>query len=292
MDFQFLQNPISKKWIVMAPRRSQRPDVAKGTEPACPFCPGREGEEKELFRIPSEKDSNWFVRVLPNKFPFAPIHELVIHSPDHHKGFGEFSLSQVELIIKTYKLRFLEHQSKGQVVIFHNRGEKAGESLPHSHTQIAVVPNEIKIEMPRFKIQNSKFKIQNHETEYFQIICPETSQWPDEVWVTPKNYGRNFGEITDFEISDFAFTLNRLVEIFNSRHGFDFPYNFYIYPGGNWYFRLIPRLKVIGGFELSTGIFVNTQKPLETLFFIKEHFETPDHEKIKAQHQAEYHKTV
>lgn len=281
MDFQFLQNPISKKWVVLAPRRAKRPDVAKGTEPVCPFCPGREGEEKELYRVPA---TSWLVRVIPNKFPFAPIHEIVINSPDHHKNFGEFSMSQVELILKTYQQRFLEHQNKGQVIIFHNRGEKAGESLPHSHTQIAVVPNEIKIEMPRL-IQNST----PIESEYFYISCPPTSQWPDEVWVSPKNTGRNFGEITDFEISDFAFTINRLVEIFNSRHGFDFPFNFYLYPGGNWYFRLIPRLKVIGGFELSTGIFVNTQDPAETLAFIKEHFETPDHERIKAKHQAKYH---
>ncbi|MBI2190211.1 MAG: hypothetical protein HYU49_01575 [Candidatus Levybacteria bacterium] len=60
-DFQFLQNPISKKWVILAPRRSKRPhaaeasrgepDVAKGAEPICPFCIGREKDEQEVYRV-------------------------------------------------------------------------------------------------------------------------------------------------------------------------------------------------------------------------------------------------
>jgi len=43
--------------------------------------------------------------------------------------------------------------------------------------------------------------------------------------------------------------------------GADFPFNFYIYPGGDWYLRLIPRVKTPGGFEIGTGILVNTTDP-------------------------------
>ena len=50
------------------------------------------------------------------------------------------------------------------------------------------------------------------------------------------------------------------------------PFNFYIYPQQDWYLRLIPRLKTLGGLEIGTGIFVNTQDPNETISFIKEHF--------------------
>ena len=122
-DFKFLQNPISKKWVILAPRRAKRPDIAKGAEPICPFCLGREINEKEVYRVSSitsstgttsitGQDSNWLVRVVPNKFPFAPIHEVIIHSPDHHKNFDELPLHQVELIIKTYRQRYLTHQKK------------------------------------------------------------------------------------------------------------------------------------------------------------------------------------
>ena len=42
-DFRFIKNPISGKWVIIAPKRSKRPTVAKGTEPICPFCLGHEG---------------------------------------------------------------------------------------------------------------------------------------------------------------------------------------------------------------------------------------------------------
>lgn len=290
MDFKFIQNPVTKNWVISAPRRAKRPDEAKGLEPVCPFCVGREVNEEEVYRIGgSLGDSNWKVRVIANKFPFAPIHEVIIHSPDHHKSFDELPLSQSELILKAFRQRFQTHQEKGQVYIFHNHGEGGGESLPHPHSQLAVVPENVKMDIPRLHV-SSEGEFQ--ETAHFMLSCPVTSQWPDEVWVFPKKRGRNFGEITDEEIKDFAKTLYRLIQIFDLRHGHEFPFNFYIYPGGDWYLRLIPRVKSLGGFELGTGVYVNTQDPKETIAFIKEHFVSPDEVKIKAKHLANYKRAV
>lgn len=298
-DFQFLQNPINKKWVILAPRRSKRPDVAKGVEPVCPFCIGREKDEQEVYRVGGvEGDSNWQIRVLPNKFPFAPIHEVIIHSPDHHKNFGELPLHQVELIIKTYRQRYQTHQDKGQVYIFHNRGEAGGESLPHPHTQLAVVPFEANMDIPGLDPSSSEGVGPGKEeqiqalTPHLYLFCPKTSQWPDEVWVVPKERGRTFGEAADGELADLAYTLARLVQIFDLRHGHEFPFNFYIYPGKDWYLRFFPRVKSLGGFEIGTGVFVNTQDPQETIRFIKDHFEQPDEERIKNEYRAEYGKTV
>lgn len=325
-DFQFLQNPISKKWVILSPRRAKRPDVANGIEPVCPFCLGKELNDKEVYRFPllekseiqstkletnpnnqnqnvqnvsdfdirdSNLSRNWLVRVVNNKFPFAPIHEVIVHSPDHDKNFGELPLSQVELILKTYRERYNIHQEKGQVYIFHNRHEKAGESLPHPHSQLAVAPFEVEMDIPQlFTPQDQDV----HATNRFVIFCPLTSQWPDEVWIAPKERGRVFGEIKDAEIADLAFTLSRLIQILDLRHGEEFPFNFYIYPGGDWYLRIIPRVKVLGGFEIGTGVFINTQDPKETIEFIREHFDPsadgPDKEKIKISHQAAYRKRV
>jgi UDPglucose--hexose-1-phosphate uridylyltransferase len=292
-DFQFLQNPLSKKWVIMAPRRAKRPDIAKGIEPICPFCPGKEAEEKSVYEV-KDKDGNWLIRTLNNRFPFAPIHEIIIQSPDHQKSFDLLPKPQAELILKTYRQRFNVHKDKGQVYIFNNHGKGGGESLPHPHTQLTVVPFDVELEMPRLaNIDEMKIAAKDQiykETNHFVIFCPRTSQWPDEVWVAPKERGNDFGSIKDNQISDLAFVLPRLIQIFDLRHGQEFPFNFYIYPGGDWYLRLIPRVKTLGGFEVGTGIFVNTQDPQETMEFIKEHFENPDVEKIKEFHQANYHK--
>jgi len=289
MDFKFLQNPLSKNWVVLAPRRKYRPDEAKEEISFCPFCPGREENEPEVYRVggesgdsnwpasnASQSDAGWQIRVISNKFPFAPIHEIVIHSQDHHKNFEELPLSQVELIFKTYKQRFNTHKDKGQVYIFHNHGERAGESLPHPHTQIAVIPNEVSLDMPHLSIEEEVEEVAKDqvalETSLLELFCPKSSQWPDEVWIHPKRSGTYFGEITDEEISDLAKATVKLIKILSSRHGAEFPYNFYIYPGKDWYLRLIPRDKSLGGFEIGTGIFVNTQDPQDCIGFIKENF--------------------
>jgi UDPglucose--hexose-1-phosphate uridylyltransferase len=291
MDFKFVEDPVSKKWVISAPRRSKRPDIAKGEEPKCPFCPGNELADKEVYRVGGENnDQNWLVRVVNNKFPFAPIHEVIVHSPDHHKNFEELPLSQSELVLKAYRQRFQTHQDKGQVYIFHNHGEAGGESLPHPHSQLAVVPDFVKLEIA--PVNFSKPEDDSYETEHFQIFCPLASEWPDEVWVLPKKDQVFFSEISDAEIKDQAKILHRLIQIFDLRHGHEFPFNFYISPHKGWYLRIVPRVKSLGGFEIGTGVSVNTQDPKETIAFIKEHFESPDEEKIRTVHRAEYKKAV
>jgi len=320
VDFQFLQNKLTGKWVVSAPRRSKRTNAGKKIEPICPFCPGQEVKEEELYRVGG---TDWKIRVITNKFPFAPNHEVIIHSPDHHKNFDELPLSQVELIFKTYRERFNFHARKGSVYIFNNSGTSSGASLTHPHTQLVVIPAEVKLDFApldlsiyknesgirkqesgklKSLIHNSLFRIQKSrsknysedilEKEHFLIFCPTTSEWPDETWIAPRKNGKGFGAINDREITDLSFILSRLVQIFDQRHGHEFPFNFYIVPDKNWYLRLIPRTKIIGGFELGTNIIVNTQDPGETFAFLKEHFWEPDHEKIKRDHQAEYRKSA
>jgi len=332
-DFRFLKNMVSKQWVVSAPRRAKRPNIGQGSVQLCPFCVGQEKREQEVYRVGGKTgDSNWHIRVLKNHFPFARIHELIIHSPDHHKNFDELPFSQVELILQTYRQRYNVHKDAGQVYIFHNRGIGGGESLPHPHTQLVVVPKEVNMEISPLDtsiyriesgmrnqeswekhkkeslIHNSLFLIQKTQsktigspqiprndvlcTDHFFIFCPDTSEWPDEVWIAPKKNGKGFGAITADQISDLGFCLSRLIQILDIRHGHEFPFNFYIYPGNQWYLRIIPRIKILGGFEVGTHIIVNTQDPKETFAFIKEHFWEPDIEKIRGEHQAEYWRAV
>lgn len=311
MDFQFLQNPASKKWISLAPRRAKRPDAHKEARPTCPFCTGTEKNETELYRVGGQPgDETWQIRVIPNKFPFAPIHELIIHSPDHHKNFGELPVSQAQLIFETYQRRFNEHRGKGQVYIFHNRGEGAGESLPHPHTQLTVVPSEVILDIPPLDRHSGLSRIESNSTEdsgvadtpqndngvletsSFLITCPSVSQWPDEVWIAAKASDTTFGDATSKEIIDLSEIMTKLIQIYDLRYGHEFPYNFYIYPGKNWYLRLIPRVKTLGGFEIGTGVFVNTQDPRESFAFLRDHFKGFCSEDGTCIHLADYRKHV
>lgn len=89
-DFEFLKIPNFPLWTIQAPKRAKRP-YSKGRK--CPFCPGNEGEDNEIYRIGGEKnDSKWLVRVIENKYPFAPIHEVVVLTPQHTKHLSDASV--------------------------------------------------------------------------------------------------------------------------------------------------------------------------------------------------------
>ncbi|HUD44568.1 MAG TPA: hypothetical protein VMR41_03440 [Patescibacteria group bacterium] len=312
MDFKYQHTPDFRNWIVFAPRRSGRPDIAKGNEAICPFCPGNEREDEEVYRIqskesraksleltsslqPQASNSDWSLRVVKNAFPFAPIHELIIHSPDHHRNIDELPTGYVVNLLKTYRSRYILHQAKGQVCIFHNRGMQAGESIPHAHSQLAVVPVEIEIDAQILLPENEQEGV---KTKYFHIFSPKFAQWPDEVWLAPLKGGKRpachagiagrFGEISDEEILDLAVCLPKVIRLLDLRHGHEFPFNYSIYPGANWYLRLIPRQKSLGGFEIGTGIFVNTQDPKETDEFLQAHFKLDEVTQLNEQDKAKY----
>lgn len=290
-DFKFINIPSLENWVILAPKREKRPYVGNTKKKVCPFCIGNEKRDPDVFRIGGDDhDTKWSVRVVKNKFPFAPIHEVIIHTPDHKQSISEISVEHVRLVIETFVNRFNTHLKQGTVCIFSNSGHDSGESIGHSHSQLAVVPKDIPIVVPSLE-EFLDYKMEFLRVKDFELVCPPYSQWPDEVWIVPTERGKLFGEITYDEMENLAYVLRRLVYIFEVRHGEDFPYNFYIYPRRDWYLRIMPRAKIPGGFEMATGIFVNTQDPRDTMDFIKKHFFEEDKEKIKLR-KAEYRKGV
>ena len=281
-DFKILPSAAGG-YVILSPKRAKRPDEAVGFKPMCPFCIGNEKSEKEVFRIGGKNhDDNWQVRVLENKFPFASIHEVIVHSPDHHKNFDELPLQQVQTVFEVFLQRYNAHQGKGTVFLFSNHGEQGGESLSHPHSQLVVLPEEVNFQVPVLTSglagegKTDRVLSQDniaHATEFFTLRCPQDSQWPDEVWIVPKMMNKSFGQIGENERSEISFILQRLIQLFTVKHGHEFPFNFYIYPKENWYLRFIPREKRLGGLEIVSNIFVNTGDPEETRRFIKEKFQ-------------------
>ena len=287
MDFRFLHTPDFRKWIILDPRRSQRPDISKGTIQSCPFCTGNEKSDEEVYRI--EGGESWSLRVVNNRFAFASIHEVIIHSPDHHKNIDELPTYYVLNLLKTYRSRAILHSGKGQVYIFHNRGIQAGESISHPHTQLVVIPSDVPMSTPAF---SDEYEQKGVTTDCFHLFAPKISQWPDEIWIVPLEKNKRFVAVTDREIADLAVCLPQVIRLFDLRHGHEFPFNYYIYPGNNWYLRLIPRQKSLGGLEVGTDIYVNTQDPVETDSFLRQHYALLELTHISEQHKASYRKHV
>ena len=80
---EFRRDPVTGRWVIVAPERSLRPMTLAGAEPAhrpdaegrpCPFCPGQEFDtpnEVYAVRAPGTLPDGpgWQLRVVPNKFP-------------------------------------------------------------------------------------------------------------------------------------------------------------------------------------------------------------------------------
>ncbi|MBP7832534.1 MAG: hypothetical protein KA035_02065 [Candidatus Levybacteria bacterium] len=286
-DFSFIKIPNSDTWIINAPKRNGRPHLKKK---GCVFCPGNEEEtDVTVYEIKDTKDK-WLVRVKKNKYPFSPIHDVVILTPEHIKSLTQMPVSQFKLSLETFVNRYNEYKKKGSVCIFGNSGHDAGESIGHPHAQIAVIPPDKEVNSPQLE-KDIKYWGEYMSIGEFQILTPPYSQWPDEIWIVPIERNSTFGEISYKEIESLAFVWKRLLEIFEIRHNKKFPHNFYIHPYKDWYMRIIPRDKILGGFEMETGIYVNTLDPRETMKFIKENFVESEEKKIKRQ-RAKYRKGV
>ncbi len=299
-DFKLVKIPNFNNWVISAPKRSRRPDL-HGRK--CVFCPGNGHDDIEVYRIPArnatqsvaggggeDHDQNWKVRVIENKYPFAPIHDVVVLTPGHIKNISEVPLEQFRLGIEAYVNRFLAYEKKGSVCIFGNAGRDAGESIGHPHAQIAVIPDNIDLEIPKLE-RDLDYRQEHFKVGEFLITCPPYAQHPDESWIVPLERGKTFADISYKEIESLAYVWQRLLKIMILRHGGRFAHNFYIYPYKDWYIRIIPRDKLPGGFEMMTGIYVNTQDPKETMEFIREHFAGAAEEKIK-KNRAHYRRGV
>lgn len=252
---KFVTDVARHKWVIVSEsRRNYKPPTDK-----CPFCPEQAKNHKELFQLEG-------IRAIANDFPRVELDEVVI-TPDHYKDIDEMPTEQIINLLRVFCERFNYHQKNGKVFIFQNHDLYAGASIPHPHSQLIVIPFDVPVEPSlREPIKNIIL-----ETNFFTAYCPEFSQWPYEVWLAPHN-NKTFGDITDEQLLDLAKILKGILggmvqkfeikkEMVKKGIGKEFPYNFYIYHGDNWYLRIIPRLMRHGGFELSTGLHINTVDP-------------------------------
>ncbi|NMB84315.1 DUF4931 domain-containing protein [Candidatus Roizmanbacteria bacterium] len=270
----------SRRWVIISTKRSSRPEntdedhKAHTKKTGCPFCPGGEkGTPPEVFRIGkgAKDEKGWEVRVVANKYPITDLHEVIIHSPHCDKDIENLPLSHVEMILKAYRERFNFYRKNGQVLIFCNHGEHAGASLSHPHSQLVVLPWQINLDtLVREPLNNV---VDNNK--FYNVYCPEFSQWPYEAWVVPKKEGGFFGDINDLELGDLAQIIQKIIKQLEMIHKknkifhLPFGYNFYIYPKENWYMRIIPRFVHRAGFELGTGLSVNVIDPYQASLELK-----------------------
>lgn len=219
------------------------------------------------------------------------IADVLIESHLHNADITTLPLRQVEEIIKAYRYRYNEMASDPAINIvnvFRNHGGSAGASLKHPHSQIIgcmVAPPHVTDQIDYAKrafntwgncvyctaiedeLKNKIRVVQ--ETEHFLAFCPFASKSPYEIRIFPKRHSSVFGAINAEEEGDMALILQQVLQRLKALLG-DPDYNYYIRSVTtceglvqfyHWYLAIVPRISHYAGFELGTGIFINTSSP-------------------------------
>ncbi len=223
-------------------------------------------------------------------------HEVIIETPNHKKTMFEYELDEFidYLTICKNRVKNLKKDTRLQYVsLFKNSGSLAGASQTHEHSQIIAtpfVPNDIEEEIRYQKEYYHQFKRallddlvyeekkyeKNFifENESFVCYAPYASKFPYEVKIVAKEKIATIMELKEITIVHLASALNLIFTKYKNTLGeFSFNMIFKNHPYENCtttakeYFRfcinIYPRLAGIAGFELDSGIYINSVLPSE-----------------------------
>jgi UDPglucose--hexose-1-phosphate uridylyltransferase len=327
---QLRKDPVTKRWVIVLQENSLKPadfqvcpDSSSGN--SCPFCPGHEAKTPpEILSLRAgntePNQPGWNVRVIPNKFPALEpegdldrtglgiydmmngigAHEVIIETPEHDLD-GKLDPEQLTRVISCYSERYRDLKRDRRfryILIFKNKGKKAGASLAHPHSQLIATPIIPKRVMEEIEGARQYFYYKErcvfcdiirhelsagnriiHENEHFAAFAPFASRFPFETWIAPKEHKASFGDIDTAETESLANilhgTLNRLMKTLN-----DPPFNFIIHTSPcdehcaeyyHWHLEIMPRLTKVAGFEWGSGFYVNPVPPEEAARHLLDH---------------------
>ena len=290
---------IQDKYVIIAPRRSQRPNthktkklgVRKNKEDQnCPFCPINVNKVKDLFTIGPK--NNWQVKVIKNIFPAVSLdnnkaygqQEVIIDTPKHSLEIENLSIKQIVRIFDAYSERtkiISKNKKISYIIIFKNNGGVAGASLEHSHSQIFAT-NFIPPHLADKSQKQQEYKLKYGTCIYCDVIkkeskgpreiyqdkniiafCPHASMYNYEVWIIPKRHLDNVTLLNQGEKLSFAKALKLILSKIGE---LDLPYNFYFHQvihdeDQHLYMKIVPRGSVWAGLEIGSGIVINPIDP-------------------------------
>jgi UDPglucose--hexose-1-phosphate uridylyltransferase len=227
-------------------------------------------------------------------------HEVIVESPEHDTFLGQQPIKQVELVLATLQLRYrdLMRDKRFQtVVLFKNHGLGAGTSLQHPHWQLIatpVVPRLLRVQhseaeeyfdhhgaclycnmLERELAAQSRILVDNRD---YVVFLPFASHVPFETWIMPRSTQPSFMSVNPNQMRSLAEILKTtLLKLYTGLDNPDFNLTIDDVPRGDedkeyfrWHMRILPRLSTPAGFEMGSGMSINTVLPEEAAAFLRE----------------------
>jgi len=314
------KDPVVGRWVIISTERARRPtdfhrDPVRAHGDRCVFCEGNEDKTPpEILAGRGDSPPNgpgWSFRVVPNKFPALRIegdleptgeglfdrmngvgaHEVVIETPNHHGSLATMSVDEVADVLVAFRDRLSDLKKSPRfeyVLVFKNRGEAAGASLEHPHSQLIATPIIPIMVSEELEGSARYWKMKERcvwcdiihqerrerrrvilERDGFIAIAPFAPRFPFESWILPIKHRSAFEEL---EVDETRHLAALLVEFFRrlSTTLNEPPFNFMLHTAPlretgleyfHWHLEIIPKLANVAGFEWGSGFFINPMPP-------------------------------
>jgi UDPglucose--hexose-1-phosphate uridylyltransferase len=227
------------------------------------------------------------------------VHDVIVETPDHSQVTALMDDAHVANVLRAYKSRYdgLSLDPRiAHITIFKNHGPDAGTSLEHPHSQLIATPVISSQVRGRFQVALQHYdeygecmfcqmideELSEQDrivltTEHFVAVEPFASPTPFATYILPRRHMANFGDISSAEINDLARTLRKMLgKLYHGLGNPDFNYTLRSAPAElhgvkyfHWYVSIIPRLTRVAGFELGSGMFINTVPPESAAEFLR-----------------------
>ncbi|HUJ29944.1 MAG TPA: galactose-1-phosphate uridylyltransferase [Candidatus Acidoferrum sp.] len=228
------------------------------------------------------------------------LHEVIVETPAHDKHLALLSEPDFDLVIQAYRRRYLAITADPRVAhatLFRNHGERAGTSLQHPHSQIVgtpIIPPQVRERMVNAlsfydregqclfcalladeMLDGARVVASN---SHFVAFLPFAALNPFHLWIFPSEHEANFGDATDEQLA----SLSRVLRLVLRKLCFSLAnpdYNLTVRTTPreargsryhHWYLSIIPRVTRIAGFELGSGMFINTALPEASAAFLRQ----------------------
>ena len=251
-------NPFKKDWVMVASARQDRPQMPKDW---CPFCPGS-GKVPDTYDV--LKYDNDFPALSPN--PPVPDDvatdffkteeaygkcEVILYSSDHTATLPQLSIPHIKKLVDLWTDRFSAlsfDQKVKYIMIFENRGEVVGVTMPHPHGQIYAYPFlpkklELKHDCAKqyyketgdclfcdwLKAEQDFKKRVLFENDHFSVVIPFFSEYAYGTQIVSKKHVQYITDFDEAEKTALAETIRNTVGMYDSLFDMPFPYMMCMY---------------------------------------------------------------
>jgi UDPglucose--hexose-1-phosphate uridylyltransferase len=215
--------------------------------------------------------------------PAIGAHEVIVNAPQHATALAELSDEQVAAAVETWRERMRAHSDSPYVQLIVNEGGAAGASLEHAHAQLYALPF-VPVAVARERERAGAYRertaggglLGNVLVEEMRrrerlvaiddeaaLICPWASRSPFELRIVPRDQSPSFAEDTTG-----AAMLATAMRLLAEQMGGPPDLNLWVRTaprgepeGFHWHIDIAPRVTIKAGFELGTGVDINTYPP-------------------------------